>query len=131
MTLRRARGIERTGDLKVLALVAKCADLFRIEKASGCLILRKRIVGPGVPETFDNVGKFVRALIACIAGNVFAVAEVQRIIGVGRRDQVPAGAAAADVVERGETPGDVKRLVVCRGGGGDKPDAKKSEESEE
>ena len=53
---------------------------------------------------------------------MLAVAEVQRIARIGRGHEVPARAAAADVIERGEAPRDVERLVVGRGGGGDEPD---------
>ena len=122
MALRRARRVKRAGDLEVFALVAERLDLGRIEKASRRLVLGKGVVGPGIPEPFHDIGEFVGALVARVAGDVFAVVEVQRVEGVGCRDQVPTGATAADVVERGEAPRDMKRLVIGRGGGGDESD---------
>ena len=46
-------------------------------------------------------------------------AEVERRVGVGRRHQVPAGAAVADVVERGEAARDRVGRLEGGGGGGD------------
>jgi hypothetical protein len=49
--------------------------------------------------------------------HVLVEAEVQRRVGIGGGDDVPAGAAAADMVQRGEAAGDVVGLVVGGRGG--------------
>ena len=54
---------------------------------------------------------------------MFGQAEVQRRIGIGGGDDVPAGASSAQVVEGGEAARDMEGRVECRGGGGDEPDA--------
>jgi hypothetical protein len=49
--------------------------------------------------------------------------EIKRRIRIRGRDDVPAGAAIAQVIERGETPRDVIRRVKGGRAGGDKADA--------
>ena len=49
-------------------------------------------------------------------------AEIQCRVGVRGGDDVPAGAAAAEMVERGEAPGDVIGRVESGRGGGDEAD---------
>ena len=48
--------------------------------------------------------------------------EIQRRVGVGRGDDVPAGAPAAEMIERGEAARDVIGLVEGRRAGRDKAD---------
>ena len=48
--------------------------------------------------------------------------EIQRRVRIGGRDDIPPGAAAADVIERGETAGDMIGLVEGGRAGGDQPD---------
>ncbi len=50
------------------------------------------------------------------------LAEVHGILGVGCRDEIPAGAALADVIERGEFAGEGVGLLVGRRRGRDETD---------
>ena len=77
------------------------------------------VVGPAVPQSRDDVIELAAALVAFAVRHVLLMAEIQRRVGVGGRDQVPAGAAVADVVERGEFAGDVVGVVVGGRCGGD------------
>ncbi len=70
-----------------------------------------------------DLGELVGAVVALGVPVVRVAVEVQRLDLHAGGDEVPAGAAAADVVERGELARDVERLVVARRGGADQPDA--------
>ena len=75
------------------------------------------VVGPAVPQAGDDIEKFTRAAVALAMLHMLGEAEVERRIGVGGRDQVPPGTAAADVVKRGEPSGDqIGRLESGRRG---------------
>jgi hypothetical protein len=54
---------------------------------------------------------------------VLVAAEILRLFLHARGDQVPAGAAAADMVEGSELARHVERLVVAGARGGDEADA--------
>jgi hypothetical protein len=102
--------------------VAEYLNLCRIEESARLLVLRKGVVRPGIPETLHHLGELVGTLVARVARDMLTVAEVQRIARIGRGHEIPARAAAADVIKRGEAPRDVERFVVGCGGGGDQPD---------
>ena len=63
--------------------------------------------------------EFARASVALVVLHVLFEAEVERGVGVGGRHDVPARAAAADMVERGEAARDQIGLLEGRRGGGD------------
>ena len=81
------------------------------------------VVGETVPEPGDDVVELARADVAGVVIHLLVVAEIQRGIRVGGGDDVPAGTAAADVIERGEAAGDVVGRVEGRRGGRDEADA--------
>ncbi len=80
------------------------------------------VVRPGIPQAGHHVVELAGALVALGVLHMVVEPEIQRGVGVGGGDDVPAGAAAADVVDRGELPRQVERLAVGGGGGGDQPD---------
>ena len=92
---------------QILALVIEHMHLLRIEEDAALGIADEGIVGKAVPQAGDDIVEFPRALIALAMLDMLVEAEIQRCVRVGRGDDVPAGAAAADMVERGETAGDV------------------------
>ena len=74
-----------------------------IEILAGCLVLREGVGRPSCPTGLgDDLIEFLRAGVAVLAAHMLGAAEVQRVARIGRGDQVPAGAALADVVHRGE-----------------------------
>ena len=74
------------------------------------------VVGAAVPQTGDDIVELARAAIALVVLDMLVEAEIERGVRIGGGDDVPAGAAAADMVERGEAARDVIGLV--EGGGG-------------
>ena len=123
MALRRARDVERAADLEVLALVIERMQLRRIEELPARLVAHEGVVVPAVPQRGDHLGEFVGALVALGVAIVRVAVEVQRLGRHAGGDQVPAGAPAADVIERGELPRHMERLVVARRRGAGQPDA--------
>ena len=81
-----------------------------------------RVVGPAVPQPGDDVVELARPAVALVVLDMVVEPEIERRVGVGGRDDVPARAAVADVVERGEPPRDMVRLVERRRGGRDQAD---------
>ncbi len=94
----------------------------RVEEHAALLVADEGILGEGVPEAGDNVVELPRAAVALVVLHVLVEAEVQRRVGVGGGDHVPAGPAAGDVVQRGEAAGHVIGLVEGGGAGGDQAD---------
>ena len=62
----------------------------------------ERVLGETVPEAGYDIVELARAAIALVVVQVVVLAEVERGVRVGRRHDVPAGAASADMVERRE-----------------------------
>ena len=94
----------------------------RIEILAARLVLRESVVGPAVPQGRDDLVEFLRPRIAVLAAHMFAAAKVERVAGIGGRDQIPAGSPLADMVHRGEAAGDHPGLVVSAGRRGDDAD---------
>lgn len=74
------------------------------------------------PQSRHDIEELTGAAVALAMFDMLVEAEVQRRLRIGRRDDVPAGAPAADMVERGELAGDVIGLVEGGGRGGDQPE---------
>ncbi len=115
IALRHARDVERPLDLEVLALVVQRAHARRIEELAGRLVLHEGIVGPAVPQALADLDELVGALVALVLGDMLGAAEVERVVRIGRRHDVPAGAALAQVIERGVAARQRIGLVVGRG----------------
>ncbi|MEJ1978837.1 MAG: hypothetical protein WDN49_24685 [Acetobacteraceae bacterium] len=87
----------------------------RVEEAPAGGVGDHRVVGPAIPQPGHDIDEGVRPLVAQRLLHRLRAAEVQRGAVVQRGDDVPPGAAAAQMVERGELGGDGERLVI--GGG--------------
>ena len=80
------------------------------------------VVGPGIPQAGDHIEELAGAGIPDRVVEMSVPAEIQGLVRVAGGDEVPAGAAVRDMVEGGELPGHMVRLVIGRGGRGDEPD---------
>ena len=86
-------------------------------------VAHEGVVGPGVPESRHHVVELARAAVALAVLHVLVEPEVERRVRVGGGDDVPAGTAAAEMVERGEAARDVIGSVERGRAGGDQADA--------
>jgi hypothetical protein len=94
-----------------------------VEEDPALDVAQEGIVGERVPQALHHRDEFVRPVVAVGVLGMVREPEVPRRVGVRGRHHVPARPAAAEVVEGGEAPGDVVRLVVGGGRRGDEPDA--------
>ena len=94
----------------------------RVEEHAARRVAEERVVRPTVPKPGHHVEELAGAAIARSVLPVLVAAEIPRLHRIAGGDEVPTGAAAADVVQRGELPRDVVGLVVGGGGGGDQPE---------
>ena len=121
--LRRARQVQWTLHLIVRPCVIDGPYPPRVRIASSGAVVENRIVGPAVPEAFDDghvfFGAFVAVRVAHLADTAEIAARLRRPCG----DDVPADAAAADVIQRTELPREVVGLGVRGRGGRDQSDA--------
>ncbi len=121
--LHGSRDVERPAHLVVLAAVTEDAQPLRVEVGSGSHVANERVVGEAVPQPGHHVVELTRAAIAFVMLQVLFEPEIQRCVGIRGGDDVPAGAATAQVIERREAASDVKRLVERGRRGGHEPDA--------
>ncbi len=101
-SLRRSRNVERAADAKVLSDVVDGMDPGGVGEDAGRGIIDQRIVFPAVPQPRDDVEIFARPLVTLVMRRMFGQPEILRCLRRARRDDVPAGAAAAEVIQRGE-----------------------------
>ncbi|BAV75684.1 hypothetical protein PCAU_3475 [Pseudomonas chlororaphis subsp. aurantiaca] len=92
--------------------MVEAVQLVRVEIHPALGIANEGVVRPAVPEPGDHLIELPRPGITLVMGEGLLQAEVQRGIGVGGGDDIPAGATVAQMIEGSETPGDMKRLVV-------------------
>ena len=119
LALRGPGDVERPGDLEVLALVVERVLPARVEEDAGRPVARERVVLVGVPQALGDPDELQAAAVAGVVVEVLLAAEVRRRARVAAGDHVPAGPAAADQLQRGQPAGDVERVVVGGGHGGD------------
>ena len=112
--LRRPRDVERPAHREMLSLVVQHMQLRRIEIAAGGAVADERIILPAVPQPAHDFGELDDPVVALVMLEMRIAAEILGFRQVRRGDDVPAGAAAADMIERGEFAGDVVGLVVAR-----------------
>jgi hypothetical protein len=74
-------------------------NLAGVGKDARCRIVDQRIVFPAVPQPRDHVQELPGALISLAVGRMFRKPEILRGLGRAGGDDVPAGAASADVIE--------------------------------
>src|SRR5205807_1332667 len=89
-------------------------DLPAVGEHAGLLVAEPRVVLPAIPQFGDHVGEFVRARVPLPVQYLAVAAEVPGRLVTRGRDDVPAGPAMADVVDRGERARQVVRLLVAR-----------------
>ncbi len=119
--LHGAGDIERAAHREVFPLVVQHMQLVRVEIDAAVDVAHEGIVGKAVPKARHHVVEFACAGVAFAVVHVLLQPEVQRRIGIGGGDDVPARAPAADVVEGGEPAGDVVGLVERGGAGSHQP----------
>ena len=85
-------------------------------------IVDHRVLGPAVPQPLDHRHELFALGVAVVVADLAGAAEVARRRRQPRRDDVPADAAVADVIERAELPRQIERLGVGGGCGRDQPD---------
>ena len=90
-------------------------DLVAVHVDAALLVAQQAAVLPRVPQAGYDLVEFLGALVAFAMRHVLVEAEILRLVLDLRGDQVPAGAAVADMVDRHEAAGDVVGLVVGRG----------------
>jgi hypothetical protein len=81
------------------------------------------VIGPAVPQARDHVIKFPGTPIALAVLDMLLQAKVERGVRIGSGDDIPAGAAAGNMIERGEAARDVIGHVESGRAGGDQADA--------
>ncbi|CUI61657.1 Uncharacterised protein [Achromobacter xylosoxidans] len=120
--LRRTRHVQRPAHREMLATMAQRMQLGRVEILAAVLVAQEGVVLPAVPQAQHHVVELGGAGIAAGVLDVLVQVEVLRLALAAGSDQVPARAAAADVVERGELARHVVRLVVGGRNRGDQAD---------
>ena len=91
----------------------------RVEEGPGRAVARERVLLVGVPQALRDPDELQAAGVAGVVVEVLVAAEVRRRAGVAAGDDVPAGPSAGDEVQRRQAAGEVERVVVGRGHGGD------------
>ena len=92
-----------------------------VEVLAAVGVAQEGVVLPAVPQPQHHVMEFSRARALRVL-HVFVQAEVLGLALTAGGDQVPARAAAADLVQRGELARHMIGLVVGGGDGGDQAD---------
>ncbi len=80
------------------------------------------VIRPGVPKPRHHVVELARAGVALAVLHMLLQPEIERRVRIGGGHDVPAGAAAAEMIERGEPPGDVIGRIEGGRAGGDQAD---------
>jgi hypothetical protein len=93
--------------------VIELVKLAGIEIAAALAVAEKGIILPAVPEAADDMHEFARALIAFGDIVVLITVEVEACRRISRRHDIPAGAAAADMIEGAEQPSDVEGFIIA------------------
>ena len=120
--LDRPRDVERTAHRQKLALVVEHMQLVGIEKDAVLDVADEGVIRPAVPQSGHHVVELARAAIALAVLHVLVEPEIQRRVRIGGGDDVPAGAAAADVIERRKPARDVIGRIEGGRAGGDQTD---------
>src|SRR5215469_11010403 len=103
--LRAARDAHRPLDLKEPAFVVERPNLTVIDIDPASLVGDQRPVFPTIPQPVDDIDELLGALIAQLVVHLAVEVEVERRLWPRAGDDVPGGAALADVVDRGEQAG--------------------------
>lgn len=96
--------------------------LLWFEERAAFNIANEGVVSPAIPEAGHDIEELPAPPVALAVLHMFFQTEVERRVRVGRGDQIPASAPAAQVVERGKAARDVIRLIERGGRGRDQTD---------
>lgn len=91
--------------------------LRRVEELPGFLIPEQRIFFKTVPQSHDDVGKFLRPFVTVRMGVMAIQIEIRRVFQLPTSDAIPPGAAAAEMVQRSKHAGHIVRLRIARRAG--------------
>ncbi len=120
--LYRAGNIERATHREIFALVIEHVHFFWIEIKSALDVPHKSVVGKGIPQPRHHIIEFASPTITLGVLHVVIEPEIQRRIRIGGGDDIPPGAAATEVIERGKAAGDMIGLVKRGRARRDQPD---------
>ena len=123
MALGRARHGEGAAGVEVFSPVVEAPYLVGVGEQAGVLVDHQGVGVPGFPVAGHDLQELVGAVIAAVVLGNLVAAHVPGLALVERGDDVPGGAAAGEVVHRGELAGDVERLVIGGGAGGAEAEA--------
>ena len=90
-----------------------------IEKDAIFDVSDERVVGPAVPQAGYHVIELPGLAVSFGMFDMLFEAEIEGRLGIGCGDEIPAGTAIADMVQRGELSGDMIGIVECGRCGGD------------
>src|SRR6516225_9607587 len=116
--LRAARDVHRPLDLKEPALVVERPDLAVIDVDRARLVGDQRPVFPAIPQPLDHIDELLGALVTQLVVHLTVEVEIERRLRPRTGDDVPGGAALADMVDRGEQAGYVVGFGKARRYGG-------------
>ena len=112
VSLRRSRCVERSPHPKMPADVVDLVNLVSVRVDSVLPVQTDRVVLPAVPQPHHRVDEFPCTRIPVAVVRMLGQPEVGGSQIRTRGDDVPPSASVRDVVERGEQPSQVVRLVV-------------------
>ena len=111
VALRAARGREPPRDVELVGVHLEPAGVAVAQVPPGRRVGEHLVDVPGVPQRLRGLEELLCAQVALVLRQVAAAAEVLAGELVPAGHDVPRGAAAGEVVERGELAGDIERLV--------------------
>jgi hypothetical protein len=120
--LDRPRNIEGAANLEKLAVVIERMHAIRVEIESRIDVADESVLREAIPKACHDIVKFACATIPRVVIQMIVSPKIERGVRIGCRHDVPARAAAADVIERRETARDMIGLVESRRRGSDKSD---------
>ncbi len=109
--LRRRRGAERPARAIVGALEVDRVHLGRVGEGVGGRVHDHRVRVPARPELVAQLHVLVGPVVALVVVEQLLVPEVQRLLDLVGRHDVPGDASAAQVVERGHQAGEQERRI--------------------
>src|SRR5215204_7195794 len=114
MALRRPLDVERALYRIEPPFVIERPYLGAIEEGARRLVGNDCAVVPGIPETTHHIDELRRDLVAEIVLRELRLTEIERSLVVRAGDDIPAGAAVAEMIERSESAGDMERFAETR-----------------
>ena len=112
--LRRSRRVQRPAHGEMLADVIEAVEFRLVDIQAARLVADEGVVVPAVPQAARHIDELDGAFVP--RGRIERRVEpvVARLVRAPAGHHVPAGAAAADMIERGHAPREIIRMVVGR-----------------